>query len=258
MHPILFKFGSFTIYTYGFFVFLGVLFGYFFCLKQAKRENINKSVFSDIIFWTLIFSFLGARVFYIFADFENFLLNPLEILLSRSGFVFYGGVVFGIIALYALAKLHKINFFKLSDIIVSGVPLAHAFGRLGCFSYGCCYGRPTDSFLGVLFPKDSPAGFAGVRVIPTQLIEALSLFLLFLALIFLRKRKKFDGQLLAFYLIFYSIIRFIIEFLRGDPRGSVFFLSLSQFISVILMVFGIFLHFWLRLRKQQEKTNKTI
>ena len=257
MYPVLLKFGSFTIYTYGFFVFLGVLFGYFFCLKQAIRENINKGVFSDIIFWTLVFSFLGARIFYVFADFENFLLNPLEILLSRSGFVFYGGVVFGVIALYVLAKSHKINFFKLSDIIVSGVPLAHAFGRLGCFSYGCCYGRATDSFLGVLFPKDSPAGFAGVRVIPTQLIEAFSLFLLFAALIILKRKKKFDGQILAFYLIFYSIIRFIIEFFRGDPRGNVLFLSFSQFISVILMAFGIFLYFWLGL-KTAQKRNKII
>jgi len=137
MHPILFKIGSFTIYTYGFLVFLGVLFAYFFCVKQAGRENINKGAFSDIIFWTLIFSFVGARIFYIFTDFESFLQNPLEMLLSRSGFVFYGGVIFGIVALFVLAKLHKINFLKLADIIIMGVPLAHAFGRLGCFSYGC-------------------------------------------------------------------------------------------------------------------------
>lgn len=243
MHPILFKVGSFTIYTYGFFVFLGVLCGYFFCLKQASRDNINKNVFSDIIFWMLVFSFIGARIFYIFTDFRSFLLNPLEILLSRSGFVFYGGVIFGVITLYVLAKLHKIKFLKLSDIIASGVPLAHAFGRLGCFSYGCCYGRPTESAIGVLFPKNCPAGFAGVPVIPTQLIEAFFLFLLFFILIFLKKRKKFDGQILAFYLIFYSAIRFVIEFFRGDPRGNVFFLSFSQFIAIIIIIFGIFLYF---------------
>jgi phosphatidylglycerol:prolipoprotein diacylglycerol transferase len=252
MHPILFKIGSFTIYTYGFLVFVGVLSAYFFCLKQSGRENISKNVFSDIIFWTLIFSFIGARVFYIFTDFENFLRSPFEMLLSRSGFVFYGGVIFGIIALFILARLHKINFLKLADIIVLGVPLAHAFGRLGCFFYGCCYGRPTNSFLGVLFPKESPAGAFGVCVIPTQLIEAFFLLLLFLTLLFVKKHKKFNGQLLVFYLIAYSIIRFVIEFFRGDPRGNVFFLSLSQFISLCFLAFGIFLYFRLRRRIPQN------
>ncbi|MDD4955231.1 MAG: prolipoprotein diacylglyceryl transferase [Candidatus Omnitrophica bacterium] len=251
MHPILFKIGSFTIYTYGFLVFVGVLCGYFFCLREAGRENINKNVFSDIIFWTLIFSFIGARIFYIFTDFGNFLRNPPEMILSRSGFVFYGGVVFGVISLFFLAKLHKIRFLKLADIIVLGVPLAHAFGRLGCFSYGCCYGLPTDSFIGVLFPKESPAGELGVCVIPTQLFEAFFLILLFIALLFIRKHKKFDGQILSLYLILYSIIRFGIEFFRGDPRGNVFFLSLSQFISLILLIFGIFLYLKLRARSRK-------
>jgi len=215
-------------------------------LKQAKRQGIDKNIFSDIIFWTLIFSFIGARFFYIFTDFENFLRNPVEMLLSRSGFVFYGGVVFAIITLFVLAKLHKINFLKLADIIVLGVPLAHAFGRLGCFSYGCCYGRPTNSFIGVLFPKESPAGGLGVCVIPTQLIEAFFLILLFVVLLFVKNRKKFDDQILVFYLIFYSVLRFVIEFFRGDPRGNVFFLSLSQFVSLLLLVFGVFLYFKLR------------
>jgi len=256
MHPILFKFGSLTIYTYGFFVFLGVLFGYFFCLRQAGRENINRNIFSDIIFWTLIFSFVGARVFYIFSDFGFFLQNPLDVLMSRSGFVFYGGIVFGIITLYILSKIHKISFLKLSDVIIMGVPLAHAFGRLGCFSYGCCYGRETHTFIGVLFPEDSPAGALGVPVIPTQLIEAFFLLLLFFFLLFVKKHKRFDGQILAVYLIFYSVMRFIIEFFRGDPRGSVFLFSFSQFISIFLAALGVFLY--LRLGKRAAKALKQV
>jgi phosphatidylglycerol:prolipoprotein diacylglycerol transferase len=232
-------------------VFLGVLCGYFFCLRQAGKENINKNIFSDIIFWTLIFSFVGARVFYIFSDFSFFLRNPFDVLTGRSGFVFYGGVVFGIITLYILSKIHKINFLKLSDIIIMGVPLAHAFGRLGCFSYGCCYGRETHAFIGVLFPKGSPAGALGVPVIPTQLIEAFFLLLLFFFLLFVKKYKRFDGQILAVYLIFYSVIRFIIEFFRGDPRGAILFLSFSQFISICLAALGIFLY--LRLGNARQR-----
>jgi len=101
----------------------------------------------------------------------------------------------------------------------------------------------------VLFPAESPAGALGVCVIPPQFIEAFFLILLFLALLFVKRRKKFEGQILAIYLVFYSIIRFVIEFVRGDPRGNVFFLSLSQFISLFLLAFGAFLYLKLRMRK---------
>ncbi len=244
MHPILCKIGPLTIYTYGFFVFTGVLSGYLVCLKIARRENIDKTIFSDIIFWTLVFSFLGARIFYIFVDFNNFLADPIGVLVSRSGFVFYGGVIFGLLASYFLTRLHKINFLKFCDIIAVGIPLAHAFGRIGCFSYGCCYGRPTHSWIGVLFPPDSPAGALGVKVIPTQLIESMFLFALFFILWALNRHRKFRGEIISSYLIFYGIFRFIIEFFRADLRGSVFFLSLSQFIAIILVGTGVFL--WIR------------
>jgi phosphatidylglycerol:prolipoprotein diacylglycerol transferase len=169
----------------------------------------------------------------------------------RSGFVFYGGVICGIAALYLLSKKYKIKFALLADIIAIGVPLGHAFGRLGCFFYGCCYGRPSESFMGVLFPPDSPAGYLGAKVIPTQLISSFFLFLLFFLLLAFRKRKKFDGQIVLVYLILYSIFRFIIEFFRGDPRGSILFLSTSQLISLILIAISIF--FWVRIRRVEVK-----
>lgn len=215
------------------------------------REGIDKVIFSDIIFWTLIFSFLGARVFYIFVEFGDFLRNPLEAILSRSGFVFYGGIIFGFITSYFLAKRNKINFLQFCDIVAIGLPLAHAFGRIGCFSYGCCYGRPTTSWIGILFPPDSPAGALGTKVIPTQLAEALFLFVLFLILKYINKHKKFNGQIVSIYLIFYGIFRFLIEFFRADPRGSVFSLSLSQFISIILI--GIVMVMWLRFFRQAAR-----
>lgn len=253
MHPILFKIGPFTVYTYGFFVFLGVLCAYFVCLKEARRQNLGKAVFSDIIFWTLAFSFIGARIFYVSVEFKEFLQNPIGILFGRSGFVFYGGVVFGVIVLYVLARIYKVSFLKLADIIALGVPLAHAFGRLGCFSYGCCYGRPTNSVFGVLFPPESPAGSLGVKVIPTQLIAAFSLFLVFFILLFFKKYKKVDGQILVLYLVLYSVLRFIVEFFRGDPRGGIGFLSLSQFISIVAITFALGL--WLKIRPVRNNKN---
>jgi phosphatidylglycerol:prolipoprotein diacylglycerol transferase len=136
----------------------------------------------------------------------------------------------------------------LIDVIAIGIPLGHAFGRLGCFFYGCCYGKPTDSFIGVLFPPDSAAGYLGVKVIPTQLISSFFLFVLFFILLFLRKKKRFDGQIALSYIILYSIFRFLIEFFRGDPRGTFLHLSTSQFISLILVVISAFA--WIGCRRR--------
>lgn len=246
MYPVFFKLGFVTIYTYGIFVFIGVLLGYLVCKKIAKEDRLEDKLFSGIFFWTIIFGFLGAKVLYILIEFKYFLVNPFGML--RSGFVFYGGVIAGLFTVFALAKKHKIYLPKLLDIFAVALPLGHAFGRLGCFSYGCCYGRATDSSLGILFPPTSAAGFLGVKVIPTQLIASFFLFLIFFTLFFARKHKKFSGQIFICYIFLYGIFRFSIEFFRADPRGEIFSLSTSQFMAIILMIIGIFLFF--RYRRQ--------
>lgn len=242
MHPILFKLGPINIYTYGVFVAIGVILGYFAALSQAKREKVDIQVFSDIIFWTLIISFIGARVFYLLVEFKSFLASPWAMLFSRSGFVFYGGLLSGAVYLYLRVRKHN-NFLKFYDSLILGLPLGHSFGRLGCFFYGCCYGRPTDSFIGILFPSDSPAGALGTKVIPIQLFSAAGLLLIFFALRVIAARKKFDGQLFLSYLIIYGVFRFIIEIFRGDPRGTIFYLPTSQFVAVIMVLIGGLLWF---------------
>ena len=137
MYPILFKLGPLTVYTYGVLVFIGAMAGYLACSRQAKREGIDAETFNNIFFWTILFSFLGAKLFYIAIEFKSFLNEPLSML--RSGFVYYGGLVSGLIVLRVFSKRKKIASFKLLDIFALGVPLAHAFGRLGCFFYGCCW-----------------------------------------------------------------------------------------------------------------------
>ena len=181
-------------------------------------------------------------------EWEWFLSNPLSVILSRSGFVFYGGIISGILTVLILAKKYKINLLKSGDIAALGIPLGHALGRIGCFCYGCCYGKPTDSSWGILFPQESPAGLLGVKVIPTQLISALFLFLIFFLLLILKRYKRFDGQTLLFYGIGYGIFRFIIEFYRGDLRGEIFSLSTSQFAALIVIIISIFFFFRLKRR----------
>ena len=248
MFPILFKLGPITIYTYGAMVFSGVIASYLVCKNQADKEGISRKIFSHIFFWALAWGFFGARVAYILVEWRWFLNNPLSVILSRSGFVFYGGIASGILTLLILAKKHKLNLLRVADIAALSIPLGHALGRIGCFCYGCCYGRPTTSRIGILFPPESPAGLLGVKVIPTQLISVVFLLLIFCILLFLKKRKKFNGQILLSYTFLYGIFRFIIEFYRGDLRGEIFFLSTSQFAALVLIIISIF--FFFRWRKE--------
>ncbi len=239
MYPVLFKIGNFTIYTYGVFVFLAIITGYIFVLKQAKKERINEKIFSDIIFWSIIMGFIGARIVYILVEFKNFLKNPFAFIFSRGGFVFYGGLIFGVLTFLILTKKYKQSFLKLADLVSMAIPLAHSIGRIGCFFNGCCYGKPTKAFWGIKFPPYTLAGAGGEKVIPTQLISSFLLFLLFIFLVNFKKRKKFDGELFLLYLIIYAIFRFFIEFLRGDERGYIGIFSTSQFISLIILFIAL-------------------
>ncbi len=239
MYPVLFKIGPITIYTYGFFVFLGVLFSYLICKKRAGEVGIDKKVFSNIFFWALISGFIGARLVYLITKWQYFIEEPLSLILNRSGFVFYGGVIFGLVALVFFAKRYKIKFLKITDLLALGAPLGHALGRIGCFFYGCCYGIITESFLGIQFPNSSPAGLEGVKVVPTQLISSGFLFILFLFLFTVRKKIRGIGRLTGYYLFFYALFRFIIELFRGDPRGFFLILSTSQWISILVIFFAI-------------------
>jgi phosphatidylglycerol---prolipoprotein diacylglyceryl transferase len=250
MHPILFKIGPVTIYTYGFFIFLGVLFGYLISRKRAKEVGVDRQQFSNIFFWTLITGFLGARITYIIVNWQVFIKAPLEIGLGRSGFVFYGGVIFGLLYLFLFTQKHKIKFLKITDIFALGVPLAHGFGRIGCFFYGCCYGKITNLWIGIKFPPGSPAGLENARIIPTQLISAGFLFILFLFLFAIRNKITQIGKLTGYYLFVYSLFRFIIEFFRGDPRGLFLIFSTSQWISILIIFLAIII-----LGKKDKKYN---
>jgi phosphatidylglycerol:prolipoprotein diacylglycerol transferase len=247
MHPILFKIGSLTIYTYGLFVFLGVVFGYIVARKNALKNGISDSVFTDIFFWVIVSGFLGARILYILVEIKNLSVDPWGIIFGRSGFVFYGGIIAGAVVAYSLAKKFKVDLMKFCDSIAPGLLLGHALGRVGCFFYGCCYGRPDDRF-GILFPPESPAGMLGVKVLPIQLVESFCLFVLFLVLWAISSRKKFDGQICSLYLILYSVLRFSLEFFRYDPRGSFYGFSTSQVISVFIFIGGVILFFKRRVR----------
>jgi len=241
MHPVLLKIGPVTIYSYGFFVSLGIISAYLFIVSQASHFGLRREVVADLIFWIVIGGFLGARMLYILVSWPFFLQNPLSYIFSRAGFVFYGGLLGGLSAAYWFIKRKRLDFWQVADLFAPYIALAHAFGRIGCFCYGCCYGKPTKSFWGLLFPPASPAGHLGVKVIPAQMISSVALAIIFLILAEIRRQRKFKGEVFVSYLIIYGIFRFFIEFLRGDERGFFLFFSTSQWLSLIFIGGGIFL-----------------
>lgn len=189
----------------------------------------------------LLFGFIGAKLLFCIVEFKRILANPMEIL-SGSGFVVYGGIIGGTAAVLFYCRRKRVRFLPYFDLIAPSVAVAQGFGRIGCFLAGCCYGRETDSFFGVVFHNSTVAP-NGVKLIPTQLIMSAGDFLIAALLILYAKRPRAAGKVGALYLILYSIGRFMVEFLRNDYRGSVGALSTSQLIALLIFILGMAIFF---------------
>ena len=262
MYPILFKiplfglfgYDSFPIYGYGVMVALGFLFGTWFVQREAKREGENPAQALDLIFYILIAAILGSRLLFILTTDPSLLWkNPLSIFkIWEGGLVFYGGFIASVLVGLWYLRKHRLPMWKFFDFFAPAIALGHALGREGCFLAGCCYGRPLlfDTWYAVIFPVN-PSSLApsGIPLYPTQLLESGGEFLIFLGLWWGLRHKKFDGQIFAIYMMVYGLLRFLLEFLRGDPdRGFVFgsTLSTSQFIAMILFALGLGLYLYRR------------
>lgn len=240
MYPFLF--GITFLPTYGVVIVLGAITAFVIGVFKKRCMNIaNLDVFLAGMF-AVVFGLVGAKVLAVFEYFPQLIDGTVSILqLVRSGFVFYGGLIGGIGGLVLYCAIYKISFLAMCDAIVPVFPLAHAFGRIGCFCAGCCFGMPTDGSWGVIFtaPLD-PNVPCGVPLVPTQLLEVGVLLLIFAVLMVLSYRKTSFGTLSAVYALLYGIGRFILEFFRADPdRGNIGVLSTSQFISVFLILFSV-------------------
>ncbi len=249
----LFSIGPLTVYSYGLLIAIGVIVGYQIVQVRAKRLNIDITYLDHLALWILGFGFIGAKVLYWLTQVDAIIQNPSIMFNITDGYVVYGGIIGGIIGGYFGCKRKNLNFLEFLDLVVPSVAIAQAFGRIGCFMAGCCYGMEIHGPLGVVFPTGSLAP-SGVSLLPTQLISSVFDFALFFILIFYAKRKKANGQVGVLYLMLYSIGRFIIEFFRGDLiRGSVGTLSTSQFISIFMFLFAIGLFIYLHKKKDTTK-----
>jgi phosphatidylglycerol---prolipoprotein diacylglyceryl transferase len=248
MYPKLFEIGSFTVYSYGFCIMLGVILAYFIISKMAKKElGIGSDLISEMLLYVIIACIIGGKVFLYLADIPHYWANPSEMLSDfGSGFVFYGSFIFAIPTLIWFYWKNKLPVLKMLDITAIGGTVVHGMGKIGCFMSGCCHGKICNTGFGVVFSHpDTNAEPVNMPLYPVQLIDAVMLFGIFILLFSLKNKKSFDGQLLLLYAILYGIGRFFTEFLRGDEgRGSVGMLSHSQFIGLLMFGLGMVLYFF--------------
>lgn len=245
--------GPVTIHGYGLMIGLGVVAALLLGDYRAKKFGLNGDHIYGMTFSAVILGFLAARILFIITEWEGFLQNPMQYL-SGAGFVVYGGIIGGALTIYGFCKTKKIDMLSYLDLMIPSVALAQGFGRIGCFLAGCCYGKETDSWLGVVF-TDSDFAPNGVKVLPTQLFMAGGDILLMAVLLWYAAKRPLRGRTSALYLILYSIGRFAIEFLRNDDRGTVGMLSTSQFIAIFTFVVGL-VGFFVVAPKLKQKGNE--
>ncbi|MBI4358292.1 MAG: prolipoprotein diacylglyceryl transferase [Candidatus Omnitrophica bacterium] len=246
MYPVLFSFGPIRLYSYGLLVALGVLLAVLLLRINARGTSVHPDTVVDLAIVTVIGGFAMARAFYV-VQFWNYFRNaPLDIFkMWQGGIILYGGLVGGILGFTFFIWVRHLPFMTLLDLFVPATALAQAFGRIGCFLNGCCFGKASQVPWAVSFP------FLKEPVHPTQLYEAFYCFLLTGLLLFLWNRRFRTGTVAAAYFILYPMGRFVIEFFRGDSQVILFHLTLNQWISfgfvlfvLILLVFTRFIWPW--------------
>jgi len=212
VHPVLFKIGPYSVYSYGAMLALAFLVCSFLAKRRAASIGMDGEKILDLTVLLIMSGVIGGRIMFVVLDLEYFKTRPLDIFkLWEGGLVWYGGLILAVISGAVFLRIYKMPILKTADLMMPYVALGQAIGRIGCFLNGCCYGK-------------TPA-------LPTQLFESAAMLIVYLIL---RRRVPSNGRTFFLYLILYSVFRFSIEFIRGDNMLVIMGLTFSQFISIII------------------------
>ena len=234
MFPVIFQIGDFAITTYGLFVAIAFLVSLRLAIRFAEKEGLPKAAMLDLLILVVFVAIVGAKGLYLLLTLDQIMASPATLLTTlRAGGVFYGGFLLAFAVGLGYVWKKGLSPMKTADAVAPSIALGQSIGRVGCFSVGCCYGKPATLAWGVTFPSN-PFTIAPpfIERHPTQLYLSLNAFLLFFILILLYRKKAFDGQIFWCYVLLYSISRGVLEVFRGDPRGSLGIFSTSQVISL--------------------------
>ena len=236
-------FGPFSLHMYGLLLVAALLSALWLAGYLARKQGLDPHKIQDLGIASIIAGLVGAKLLLVAVDFDQYRMSPRSLLdVLQSGGVFYGGLLGGIPVAWWYIRKHKLPLFPTLDILAPAVSLGQGVGRLGCFAAGCCYGSSSTAPWSVIFHNEDAHALVGVPLgvplHPSQLYESAGAFLLLFVLLAVLKRRKFEGQVFALYLLSYAVLRFALEFFRGDvARGTVFggVLSTSQFIAVLVL-----------------------
>lgn len=260
MHPIAIQFGNFSIHWYGIFVAIGFLAGLWTASRRGLRSGISADAVMDFAPWLMLGVIVGARLLHVVSYWNDEFANKpwTEVfMIQRGGLVFYGGFFGATIALFFYLRRKAIPFLKFADVLVPSLALAHAFGRIGCLMTGCCFGKVCAVPWAVRYPvghATHPSGLPAIPVHPAQIYESILNLGLYFFLAWLYRRKKFDGQIFAAYLLCYAVLRSFVESFRADYQPSEYFfngsISPGQFVSIGIFAAGLIL-FWIKSRRHR-------
>ena len=244
MNPILLKIGNITIYWYSIMILIGFLIASYLITKESKKFNIKKEIITDMLFYTIIIGILGARLYYVIFNLDYYSKNILDIFkVWEGGLAIHGGIIAGAIFIIIYTKNKNLNTLKILDICVPGLLIGQALGRWGNFFNQEAHGPITSIEHLKYLPKFIQKGMYidGNYYMPTFLYESILCIIgLIIILIIRRKLKLKNGQITGFYLIWYGIIRFIIESFRTDSL-MLSILKQAQIISIIMIIIGVIL-----------------
>ena len=290
MHPVLFEIFGYPIHSYSTLMMIGCVVGLWMSVRYGEQMGYERGLVYDLCWWLIVGGYLGARLVFMVVNWEshwypcvdpsfyqaNYPADPITgrdctrlLYFWSGGLVFYGAFIGGFLTLVWFTRREKLAILPLADLLLPSFALGQFFGRLGCLSAGCCFGKHTTLPWGIDFPRRSmvfhqhleqglvQAGDPGpLAVHPTQLYDSLYGLLIFVLLIWIRQRKRYHGQVFIWWLFLYPLFRSIVEIFRGDldrgfvirwvseplnealglPQGSVTFFSASQFISLTVML----------------------
>jgi phosphatidylglycerol:prolipoprotein diacylglycerol transferase len=282
LHPDFIRLGPLDIHTYGVLVAIGFMVGLAVAAWRARREKVDPDRITDMGAWLIVSGMLGGKLFHIIFFWNDFITAWHEqgVRSLREGFVFYGGFIVATLTAAAYTTVKKLPFFRVADIFAPSLALGHAFGRLGCFFNGCCYGKvcASDFPLGVRFPRilDATGRLIGsmpfidhlqrglvnisatrsLAVHPTELYEVFGNLAIFAGLSAVYRHKRADGQILWLYVLSYGVLRFIVEFFRGDYETYFFgIFTLGHLMAMVMIVVASIALF--RLRHQTDLREET-
>lgn len=256
MHPIAFHIGNVAIHWYGILVAIGFLAGFWTASRRAPLDGLSSESVADIGPWLIVGGLVGARMLYVITYWqEDFSGAPLADIfkIRQGGLVFYGGFIGATLCAIFYVRKNKIPIWKMADALAPSIALGHAFGRLGCLMTGCCYGKACSLPWSITFPRDHVTH--PIAVHPTQLYESFFNFALFAGLTWIYRKKKFDGQVFALYLMAYAFLRAVNELFRGDyePSKHLGILTPGQLTGILIMSAGIAMWFFCSSQSKKEK-----